>query len=76
MRDYLVALRDLVREGLNGKRQFSDSARQYVLFELVTRFPFHFPGGGFTREELLAGIVQRVARQQADGDTAGPTFKL
>lgn len=73
-REYLVTLRDLVRDGLDGGSEISDAAVQRIIFELSTRFPFHTPAGGLNREQMLSAVIGWVARQQVSGDSGGANF--
>lgn len=73
--EYLTTARDLVRTNLNGKTNLTDAARQDIAFELITRFPFHTPGGGNSRARVLNGLIVRLSKQIISGDRAGAAFR-
>lgn len=76
-RDYLVALRDAVVAGLaeSGAGQLRDDVRDRIVTGLEIRFPFHAPGGGGTRQQMLRAVVGWVATQQAQGASPASRFQ-
>ncbi|MEM8801011.1 MAG: MBL fold metallo-hydrolase [Pseudomonadota bacterium] len=73
-RDYLVAARDLARPLAASAPNFEEAAINDAADKLILRYPHHVPGGGNSRDGMVAAVVRRIATQIAEGDVAEAPF--